>query len=135
MAGQDTYVELAGQLPEQWRTSLDDLAREGARHLLRFPDDPAEHCVRLRTTDRIESGFGTVKARTKRTRGAGSGKAGLAMAFKLIQAAEQRWRRVNAPHLVAAVLAGVKFKDGVRVGHGSTDDEELSITTREEAAA
>lgn len=83
--------------------------------LLTFFDFPAEHWVHLRTTNPIESGFGTVKARTKRTRGAGSRKAGLAMAFKLIQAAETRWRRVNAPHLVAAVLAGVTFKDGVRV--------------------
>lgn len=83
--------------------------------LLTFLDFPAEHRVHLRTTNPIESGFGTVKARTKRTRGASSRKAGLAMAFKLIQAAESRWRKVNAPHLVPAVLHGVQFKDGVRV--------------------
>jgi hypothetical protein len=34
------------------------------------------------------------------------------MAFKLIQAAERRWRLVNAPHLVALVRAGAIFKDG-----------------------
>jgi hypothetical protein len=56
-----------------------------------------------------------VKARTKKTRGAGSRAAGLAMAFKLIEAAEQRWRRVNAPQLVAAVLRGIELKDGARV--------------------
>jgi putative transposase len=83
--------------------------------LLTFFDFPAEHWVHLRTTNPIESTFGTVKARTKKTRGAGSRAAGLAMAFKLIEAAEQRWRRVNAPLLVAAVLHGIKFKDGVRV--------------------
>jgi transposase-like protein len=95
--------------------------------LLTFLDFPAEHWVHLRTTNPIESGFGTVKARTKRTRGAGSRKAALAMAFKLIQAAEQRWRRVNAPHLVAAVLAGVQFKDGVRVvPAAATDHEEVA---------
>ena len=38
---------------------------------------------------------------------------GLALAFKLILAAQQRWRRVNAPYLVALARAGVKFKDGV----------------------
>jgi len=83
--------------------------------LLTFLDFPAEHWVHLRTTNPIESTFGTIKARTKKTRGAGSRSAGLAMAFKLIEAAEQRWRRVNAPQLVAAVLHGIEFKDGARV--------------------
>ncbi len=59
--------------------------------LLTFFDYPTEHWVHLRTTNPIESTFGTVKARTKKTRGAGSRAAGLAMAYKLIEAAEQRW--------------------------------------------
>ena len=91
--------------------------------LLTFFDFPAQHWVHLRTTNPIESTFGTVKARTKKTRGAGSREAGLAMAFKLIEAAEQRWRKVNAPHLAAAVLHGVKYKDGERVKpQPDTDD-------------
>ena len=81
-------------------------------HLLTFSDFPAEHWIHLRTTNPIESTFSTVKARTKKTKGAGSRKAGLAMAFKLLLAAEKRWRRVNAPHLVALVKAGVEFPDG-----------------------
>jgi transposase-like protein len=80
--------------------------------LLTFFDFPAEHWIHLRTTNPIESTFATVKARTKKTKGAGSRKAGLAMAFKLLLAAEKRWRRVNAPHLVALVKAGVEFPDG-----------------------
>jgi transposase-like protein len=80
--------------------------------LLTFFDFPAEHWIHLRTTNPIESTFSTVKARTKKTKGAGSRKAGLAMAFKLLLAAEKRWRRVNAPHLVALVQAGVEFPDG-----------------------
>jgi transposase-like protein len=82
--------------------------------LLTFFDFPAEHWIHLRTTNPIESTFSTVKARTKKTKGAGSRKAGLAMAFKLLLAAEKRWRRINAPHLVALVQAGVKFPDGQR---------------------
>ena len=39
------------------------------------------------------------------------------MAFKLVLAAEKRWRKVNAPHLVALVRAGVEFKDGEQVLH------------------
>jgi putative transposase len=80
--------------------------------LLTFFDFPAEHWIHLRTTNPIESTFSTVKARTKRTKGAGSPKAGLAMAFKLLIGAERRWRKINAPHLVALVQAGVRFLDG-----------------------
>jgi len=79
--------------------------------LLTFFNFPAQHWIHLRTTNPIESAFATVKARTKKTKGAGSRKAGLAMAFKLLLAAEKRWRRLNAPHLVALVKAGVKFPD------------------------
>lgn len=80
--------------------------------LLTFFDFPAEHWIHLRTTNPIESTFSTVKARTKTTKGAGSRKAGLAMASKLLLAAEKRWRKVNAPHLVALVKAGVEFPNG-----------------------
>jgi len=104
--------------------------------LLAFMDFPAAHWVHLRTTNPIESGFGTVKARTKRTRGSGSRKAGLAMAFKLILSAEQRWRRINAPHLVAAVLAGVQFRDGVRVSAApAIEPTPTPVTTMEGIAA
>ena len=83
--------------------------------LLTFFDFPAEHWLHLRTTNPIESSFSTVKARTKKTKGAGSRRAGLAMAFKLLLAAEKSWRRINAPHLVALVQAGVRFPDGQRL--------------------
>jgi hypothetical protein len=42
----------------------------------------------------------------------GSRAAGLAMAFKLVEAAQARWRAVNAPHLVALVRAGARFANG-----------------------
>jgi putative transposase len=80
--------------------------------LLTFFDFPAEHWIHLRTTNPIESTFSTVKARTKRTKGAGSRKAGLGMAFKLLLAAERHWRKINAPHLVALAQAGVSFPNG-----------------------
>ncbi len=80
--------------------------------LLAFYDYPAEHWIHLRTTNPIESTFGTVRHRTKVTRGPGSRSAGLAMAFKLIEAAQTRWRAVNAPQLVALVRAGARFEAG-----------------------
>lgn len=60
--------------------------------LLMFYDFPAEHWVHLRTSDPIESTFATVRHRTRVTKGPGSRAAGLAMAFKLIESARDRWR-------------------------------------------
>ena len=80
--------------------------------LMAFYDCPAEHWVHLRTTNPIESTFATVRHRTKVTKGPGSRAAGLAMAFKLIESAQARWRAVNAPHLVALVRAGATFING-----------------------
>src|SRR5271170_7686903 len=80
--------------------------------LLAFYDYPAEHWVHLRTTNPIESTFATVRHRSKVTKGPGSRAAGLAMAFKLIESAQDHWRMVNAPHLVALVRAGSTFING-----------------------
>ena len=85
---------------------------DDAEELLAFFDYPAEHWVHLRTTNPIESTFATVRHRTKVTKGPGSRAAGLAMAFKLIESAQDRWRAVNAPHLVALVRAGATFING-----------------------
>jgi transposase-like protein len=92
--------------------------------LLAFYDYPAEHWVHLRTTNPIESTFATVRHRTKVTKGPGSKAAGIAMAFKLIEAAQERWRAVNAPHLVALVRAGARFEGGKLVER----DPELEAT-------
>jgi transposase-like protein len=65
---------------------------------------------RLKIT--MESTFATLRLRTKVTKGPGSRAAGIAMAYKLIDAAQARWRAVNAPHLVALVRAGAVFHKG-----------------------
>jgi putative transposase len=83
--------------------------------LLAFFDFPAEHWIHLKTSNPIESTFSTVRLRTRVTKGPGSRAAGLAMVFKLVQAAEDRWRYVNGPHLVALVRAGAKFEKGVLI--------------------
>jgi putative transposase len=85
---------------------------DNADVLLEFYKYPAEHWVHLRTTNPIESTFATVRLRTKVTKGPGSRAAGIAMAYKLIDAAQARWRAVNAPHLVALVRAGATFHKG-----------------------
>lgn len=80
--------------------------------LLEYFRYPAEHWVHLRTTNPIDSTFATVRLRTRVTKGPGSRAAGMAMAYKLIEAAQSRWRAVNAPQLVALVRAGAVFHKG-----------------------
>jgi transposase-like protein len=89
--------------------------------LLAFYDYPAEHWVHLRTTNPIESAFATVRHRAKITKGPGSRAAGLAMAFKLIESAQDRWRAASAPHLVALVRGGAVFVNGKLVERPGED--------------
>lgn len=89
--------------------------------LLAFYDYPAEHWKHLRSTNAIESTFATVRLRTKVTKGAGSRGATLAMAYKLCDAAQDRWRRIDGPHLVALVRAGAIFIDGRLQERSQTD--------------
>ena len=103
--------------------------------LLAFYDYPAEHWVHLRTTNPIESTFATVRHRTKVTKGPGSRAAGLAMAYKLIESAQRRWRSVNAPHLVALVRAGAEFMDGKLVERSETDNQSQTAADNEVLAA
>jgi putative transposase len=92
--------------------------------LLAFYDYPAEHWIHLRTTNPIESTFATVRLRQRVTKGPGHRAAGLAMAFKLIEAAQTRWRMVNAPHLVALVRAGATFNNGKLVERPESQDQQ-----------
>lgn len=83
--------------------------------LLAFYDFPAGHWVRLRTTNPIEPAFATAGTGPRSPSGSGSRAVGLAMAFKLIESAQDHWRLVNAPHLVALVRAGAVFRYGVLI--------------------
>jgi putative transposase len=96
---------------------------DDAEELLCFFDFPAEHWGHLKTSNPIESTFSSVRLRTRVTKGPGSKAAGLAMAFKLLEAAQDRWRAVNGPHLVALVRAGAQFDKGVMIERPDEDGE------------
>ena len=99
--------DYGAKYPKAVRKITDD-----ADVLLEYFRYPADHWVHLRTTNPIESTFATVRLRTRVAKGPGSRAAGMAMAYKLIEAAQSRWRAVNAPHLVALVRAGAVFHKG-----------------------
>src|SRR6185437_5032488 len=82
--------------------------------LFSFYDFPAQHWPHLRTTNPIESTFATVRLRTYRTKGPGSRKAGLAMAFKLALKAQKTWRKLNGSAKLQDLIDGIVFVDGVR---------------------
>jgi transposase-like protein len=121
---------LRGEFDAKYPKALAKLDRDWA-HLTAFYDFPAEHWRHLRTTNPIESSFATVRLRTKVTKGAGSKKAALAMAYKLLDAAQERWRRFNGHELVGDVLKDMQFKDGIRV----TDDDNHDCQMTEEKVA
>ena len=83
--------------------------------LLAFYDFPAEHWQHLRTSNPIESTFATVRLRTSKTKGAGSRTACLAMAFKLVESAQNHWRKLNGSTLLPAVIAVAIFRDGEKL--------------------
>lgn len=110
-AGIDIFV---GQFGDKYPKAVEKLVRD-REVLLTFYDFPAAHWIHLRTVNPIESTFATVRLRTKVTKGAGSRRRGLVMAYKLLDAAQARWRKVNSPELVALVRAGIEFKDGIQI--------------------
>jgi putative transposase len=83
--------------------------------LLAFYDFPAEHWKHLRTTNVIESSFATVRHRTVRSKGCLSNKTALAMIFKLAEAAEKSWRRLNGHNQLPKIILGIRFTDGIEV--------------------
>ena len=82
--------------------------------LLAFFDFPAEHWKHLRTSNVIESPYATVRLRQRVTKGAGSRTKGLLMAYKLLDMAQARWRRLDGAHPLPLVRAGILFVDGLQ---------------------
>jgi putative transposase len=80
--------------------------------MLIFYDFPAEHWRHIRSTNVIESTFATVRLRTYRTKGCISKTTALTMVFKLIQAAEKKWQRIQGYELLPVILSGEEFIDG-----------------------
>ena len=63
----------------------------------------------------VYSTFATVRLRTVKSRGCGSRASILSTVFKLAQSAEQRWQKLRGAEMIAKVITGVQFRNGVEV--------------------
>ncbi|MGH9649215.1 MAG: IS256 family transposase, partial [Terriglobales bacterium] len=119
---------LRAQFSRRYRTrapkAVDRLAHDWER-LVTFYQFPREHWRHLRTTNVVESPFAAVRLRTTAGKRYKRVESGTALIWKLLQVAEQTFRRLNAPELLPAVYVGVQFVDGV---------EQRTITQQEVAA-
>lgn len=104
----DAFLETYGA---KYKKATDCLDKD-REELLSFYEFPAQHWVHVRTTNPIESTFATVRLRHRKTKGNGSRLTTLTMVFKLMEAAEKGWRRLNSPTLVLDVYRGQKFVNG-----------------------
>lgn len=109
----EAVVRFAEEYGAKYPKAIACLQEDQERLLVHF-DFPAEHWKHLRTTNIIESPFATVRLRTRVTKGAGSRAKALLMAYKLLDMAQERWRKLDGAELLAQVRAGVSFVDGVR---------------------
>jgi len=111
LAAFDTFVEIWGV---KYDKAVECLIKDRDA-LLAFYDFPAEHWKHLRTTNVIESSFATIRHRTVRSKGCLSNKTALAMIFKLAEAAEKSWRRLDGHNQLPKLINGIKFADGIEV--------------------
>ena len=108
---QDKYPKATQKLNTDWS------------RLITFFDFPAAHWKHIRTTNVIESAFATVKLRTRVTKGAGSTVTATAMAFKLLQQAQARWKRITKPEEIQNVIKKLAYKDGLLLQQNSNHQE------------
>ena len=111
----DAITQFAAEYGAKYPKAVTMLEKDAAA-LLTFFDFPAAHWKHLRTSNVIESPFATVRLRQRVTKSAGFRTKGLLMAYKLLDMAQARWRRLNGAHLLPLVRAGIGFLDGVQQG-------------------
>jgi putative transposase len=109
----EAVTRFVGEYGAKYPKAVTTLEKDAAV-LLTFFDFPAEHWKHLRTSNVIESPFATVRLRQRVTKGAGCRTKGLLMAYKLLDMAQARWRRLDGTHLLPLVRAGIAFVDGVQ---------------------
>jgi len=107
-------AKFAAQFKDKYPKAVKSLRRDEDK-LLTFFRYPAEHWRHLRTTNVVESPFATVRLRQRITKGAGTRARGLMMAFKLLDMAQKRWRKINGATALPLVRTDAVFEDGILI--------------------
>lgn len=102
------------QFERLYPKAMATLKRDWER-MVTFFDYPNEHWTHLRTTNIVESPFASVRLRTTAAKRYKRVENATALIWKLLCVAERTFRKLNAPHLLAAVAAGAKYVDGIAV--------------------
>ena len=105
------FVEIYGA---KYSKSVENLKKD-QETLLSFYDFPAEHWPSIRTSNPIESVFGTIRHRTRQSKGCLSREGTLHMIFKLGISAEKNWRKIKGFQELGKVITGIKFRDGIEI--------------------
>lgn len=92
-----------------------EILEEDWERMVTFFAFPKEHWKHLRTTNVVESPFASVRLRTNAAKRYKKVENGTAVIWKLLMVAEQRFRKLDAPELLAEVADGAVYVDGVRV--------------------
>lgn len=85
---------------------------EDWERLVAYYDYPQAHWRHLRTSNPVESPFASARLRTGAAKRFKKAENATAMLWKLLRVAEQRFRKVQAPALMATVAAGVRYENG-----------------------
>jgi len=96
----DRYPEAVATLERDWE------------RMVTFYDFPEQHWKHLRTTNPVESPFASVRLRTNAGKRYKRVQAATALIWRVLMVAEKRFRKLNAPELLADVFAGEKYQDG-----------------------
>ena len=116
---------------EKGYTKASELIDEDWERMVAFFDYPKEHWQHLRTTNPVESPFSALRLRTDAARRFKKAENAIAVVWKMLLVSESRFRKLNAPELMAEVYRGVEFKDGIRV----EEEVKKQVENQERAAA
>lgn len=106
--------QCVAQFRKLFPKAMQTLERDWER-MVTYYDFPKEHWIHLRTTNVIESPFAAVRLRTSAAKRFKRVENACALIWKLLGVAEKTFRKLNAPHELKDVAAGMTYVNGVAV--------------------
>lgn len=94
--------------------AVERLERDWER-MVSFYNFPEAHWKHLRTTNIVESPFAAVRLRTGAAKRFKKVENATALIWRMLLVVEQNFRKLNAPHLLTEIYAGIEYSDGIRV--------------------